>query len=514
MRLSFLLGVTAAVVERASAIPTPQAPTYGPQGSGGTAAERATAVRDAYIFAWNGYSQYAFPQDQVGPVSHAPQNPLFGWGATLVDGLDTAVIMNIPSIVDQILGQIPKIDFGKSYQDMPVTVFDATIRYLGGLLAAHDLLSGPMSDLATPQDVANLLNQAVNLANNISYAFETPTGIPSNNLYLNNRSTDGATSNSIAQIGTLVLEWTRLSDLTGNQTYAALTEKAESYLLNPTPPSGEPFPGLLGTDVSLTNGTFLDSNGGWIGGGDSYYEYLIKMYVYDSGRFGNYSTAWRTAADSAMNDLASHPSSRSDLTYLAEFIGTVLQDDNEHLGCFDGGNFLLGGMTLNDQSYIDFGLALTEACHNLYVSTKTRIGPETFSWNTTALPMNETMFYQKNGFYITDGGYDLRPEVLESFYYAYRITGDTKYQDWVWDAFTAINATTRTDIGFAQISDVNIAGGGMKIDNEDAFFFAETLKYSYLTFAEPALYDVNFTGVNSFVFNTEGHTLKVAGTPV
>lgn len=32
-------------------------------------------------------------------------------------------------------------------------------------------------------------------------------------------------------------------------------------------------------------------------------------------------------------------------------------------------------------------------------------------------------FYNANGFYITDPLYDLRPEVLESIYYAYRITG-------------------------------------------------------------------------------------------
>ena len=185
-----------------------------------------------------------------------------------------------------------------------------------------------------------------------------------------------------------------------------------------------------------------------------------------------------------MNELASHPSSRPNLTYLAEFVGQTLLDENQHLGCFDGGNFLLGGVALHDQSYIDFGLALTEACHNLYVSTRTRIGPETFSWNSTALSQNETMFYNKHGFYITDAGYDLRPEVLESYYYAYRVTKDTKYQDWAWDAFTAINATCRTDFGFAQISNVNVAGGGAKVDNQDAFFFAETLKYSYLIFAD------------------------------
>jgi mannosyl-oligosaccharide alpha-1,2-mannosidase len=45
------------------------------------------------------------------------------------------------------------------------------------------------------------------------------------------------------------------------------------------------------------------------------------------------------------------------------------------------------------------------------------------------VPENQTEFYERAGFYITSGYYILRPEVLESFYYAYRATGDRKYQD-------------------------------------------------------------------------------------
>lgn len=64
-----------------------------------------------------------------------------------------------------------------------------------------------------------------------------------------------------------------------------------------------------------------------------------------------------------------------------------------------------------------------------------------------------------------------------------RITGDSKYQDWAWDAFVAINATTRTATGFTSISDVNAPGGGDKFNNQESFFFAEVLKYSYLIHA-------------------------------
>lgn len=127
-----------------------------------------------------------------------------------------------------------------------------------------------------------------------------------------------------------MLEWTRLSDLTGNTTYAQLSQKGESYLLNPQPASGQPFPGLVGTTINTQTGQFEDAQGGWQGGDDSFYEYLIKMYVYDSSRFGNYKDRWVAAADSSIKYLASHPNSRPDLTFLSEFDGTTTVHQSGH----------------------------------------------------------------------------------------------------------------------------------------------------------------------------------------
>lgn len=50
-------------------------------------------------------------------------------------------------------------------------------------------------------------------------------------------------------------------------------------------------------------------------------------------------------------------------------------------------------------------------------------GPETFSWNTTRVNPSNEAFYNTNAFYITNPLYDLRPQVMEIFYYGYRITG-------------------------------------------------------------------------------------------
>lgn len=69
-----------------------------------------------------------------------------GWGATAVESLSTAIVMEIPEIVDQIMDFIPTIDFHKT--NTPVNLFETTIRYLGGMLSAYDLLTGPMKHLA------------------------------------------------------------------------------------------------------------------------------------------------------------------------------------------------------------------------------------------------------------------------------------------------------------------------------------------------------------------------------
>lgn len=184
-------------------------------------------------------------------------------------------------------------------------------------------MTGPLKDLAPDEEsVEALLTQATHLADLLSDSFDTPSGIPRNTIYITGNGTQASDDevNGLATIGTLVLEWTRLSDLTGDPKYNELTQKAEDYLLSPLNPElGEPFPGLLGTNVNVTTGLFVDSSGGWNGGTDSYYEYLIKMYVYNTEKFGQYLERWIVAADSSIEYLTSHPTTRPDITFLAAY---------------------------------------------------------------------------------------------------------------------------------------------------------------------------------------------------
>ena len=267
--------------------------------------QRAAAVKDAFTFAWNGYFTTCEGQDELEPVTNTCTNPRNNWGASAVDALSTALVMESEPIVAEILNYIATIDYTTTATE--VSLFETTIRYLAGMLSGYDLLKGPLSNLTTNASaVDTLLTQSTSLADSLSFAFNTSTGIPSNILYFTNQISDGSTTNGLADIGTLCLEWQRLSDLTGDPIYGDLAQKAETYLLNPLPVSNEPFPGLVGTNLNISNGVFLDATGGWNGGDDSFYEYLIKMYVYDSSRYSNYSDRWIMAADSTIKYLTSN----------------------------------------------------------------------------------------------------------------------------------------------------------------------------------------------------------------
>lgn len=91
---------------------------------------------------------------------------------------------------------------------------------------------------------------------------------------------------------------------------------------------------------------------------------------------------------------------------------------------------------------------------------------------------SDLKFYKEHGFYVFNGGSDyiLRPEVLESNFYAWRVTGDVKYQQRAASAINSINSFLGVNGAFAGINDVTVTNS-TKIDDTESFFFAEVLKY-------------------------------------
>jgi len=89
---------------------------------------------------------------------------------------------------------------------------------------------------------------------------------------------------------------------------------------------------------------------------------------------------------------------------------------------------------------------------------------------------NQTAFYNEHGFYITGSDYILRPEVLESNFYAWRATGDVKYWNNAVSAVRSFEEYLRTSVAYTGIDNVDDRDSTRE-DEMESFWFAETLKY-------------------------------------
>lgn len=213
----------------------------------------------------------------------------------------------------------------------------------------------------------------------------------------------------------------------------------------------------------------------------AFYEYLIKAYVYDSRIYGKYLGRWLVAAESTMEYIGSHPYGHPEWILLASWDNTSLSNRMESLAFFAGGSFILGGMVTKNSTLVDYGLAIADVSGALYNMTTTGLGGEFVTWHSQCDEPSSDGCDSTKSMQITDGNYRLRPEVLETWYYAYRATKDPKYREWSWNAFAAINRYCRTSTGFSGIRDVNLSDGGQKNDVQESFVFAEVMKYVYLT---------------------------------
>lgn len=294
-----------------------------------------------------------------------------------------------------------------------------------------------------------------------------------------------------------------------------MAQRAESYWFD----APEIWPGLTGSTFSVTTGEIIDNYGGWTSGNDSAYEYLIKMFVYDPERYGNYSERWQSAADSTIAHLLSSPGSRSDLVMAGAFTGTEVIPYSEQLACFIGGNFLLGSTVLQNDQYLKYGLLFSEFCANGYRSTASGIGPVLYSWDEKLLASNftnQTDLYREAGFFIPDNlafANGQTPEALESWYYAYQTTGDQYWRDVAWAYLVAQNETVRVGSGFASIKNVLVADGNGTGNFMASFMLAEVLKYQFMIQSpKDGIWNVQYgeNKTNEFVYNTEAHPMRVA----
>ncbi|KAF9888364.1 hypothetical protein FE257_008797 [Aspergillus nanangensis] len=175
--------------------------------------DRLSKIKKEFEHAWSGYKASAFGHDEVKPLRGGYRDPFMGWGATLVDTLDTLWIMGLKEEFSIAVDQVKMIDFTTSRRkDIPL--FETTIRYLGGLLGAYDV-SGHKYDV--------LLEKAIQLADILIGAFDTPNHMPT--LFYRwaptytSKPQKGDVDAVLAEIGSLSVEFTRLAQLTKEDKY-------------------------------------------------------------------------------------------------------------------------------------------------------------------------------------------------------------------------------------------------------------------------------------------------------
>lgn len=72
------------------------------------------------------------------PSTNATNDSWGGFGVTIVDGLDTAILMGLDEVIEAALVHVEGINF--TARDWKASTFEYTIRYVGGLLGAQTLL--------------------------------------------------------------------------------------------------------------------------------------------------------------------------------------------------------------------------------------------------------------------------------------------------------------------------------------------------------------------------------------
>jgi len=248
-------------------------------------------------------------------------------GFTLIDTLDTLWIMGLHKEFAEAREWVAtKLSFNKH---RGVSVFETTIRALGGLLSAYDLSGDRV-----------FLEKAKDLGDRLMPAFNTPTGIPHGQVNLESGQSNNfgwtGSSSILSELGTLQVEFRYLSKALGIPEYG---RKAEHVIEVLAQHKGQH--GLYPIYFSAQTGQPTNRHVTFGALGDSFYEYLIKVWVQGGKTEGMY----RKMFDESMNgmtELLLQESSPSKLQFVADWNGNSVVNKMDHLVCFVPGMLALG----------------------------------------------------------------------------------------------------------------------------------------------------------------------------
>ncbi|CAJ2507953.1 Uu.00g091390.m01.CDS01 [Anthostomella pinea] len=508
---------------------------------------RLAAVKESFIHSWEGYKTYAWGHDEIKPITGESKDPFGGWAATLVDSLDSLWLMGMKDEFDLAVKACDGIDFAKTMA-RDINVFETTIRYLGGFLAAYEL---------SEKQYPVLLSKSIEVADVLMSAFDTPNRMPVTRFpwrnYVEGKAQKAGSTVLVAEVGSLSLEFTKLSQLTGDMQYYDAIQRIYDDLERGQGMSLLPGMWPVVVDASKTPMAYKGDSFSLGGMSDSVYEYLGKQYLLLGGASEQPREMYEGFIAVAKEHLLRRALNPDNLPLLffgdvrvakppAEGPSIITSPRAQHLTCFTGGMVGMAAKIFDRPSDLAVAAQLTDGCVWSYSRTVTGIGPEIFHfvpcdpdarkddclWSETrwieALRLHwgttnskgvrltddqirniiESRRLPPGMVDVNDRRYILRPEAIESVFMMYRLTGDSKWMDKAWGMFTAIEKYTRTRHASAALEDIT-KKQPIQVDSMESFWLAETLKYFYLIFGDWDLVDLD-----QWVLNTEAHPLRRA----
>jgi mannosyl-oligosaccharide alpha-1,2-mannosidase len=222
------------------------------------------------------------------------------------------------------------------------------------------------------------------------------------------------------------------------------------------------------------------------------YEYLPKMAALLDGQEERYENMYRDAMKVVEQHLLFRPMVPDEEDVDILFVGDAYVYDHhiehlaegQHLSCFVGGMFALGGKLFGITDHVGIGERLARGCAWAYAAFPTGLMPEIFNLmacpstkKQDPCPWDEARWQRvgthrlKKGFVdAREPRYDLRPEAIESLFLLYRMTGEEDLRNVAWEMFEAIMKATWTPLANSAIEDVTVEGETRKLDSMEVSF--------------------------------------------
>ncbi|WP_254602703.1 glycoside hydrolase family 47 protein [Sphingomonas bacterium] len=415
------------------------------------------AVRDEMRWAWSQYREHAWGKDEIRPVSGGASSfPLKGHhlGLSLIEAMDTLWVMALDAEFADALGWV-KAQAAFDV-DGEVSVFETSIRLVGGLLSAHHACGDPA-----------LLALARDLADRLLPAFATPTGMPYRYVNLRTGATRDPATNP-AEVGTFLPEWGTLSRLTGDPKYhdaarrAALAPYARRSRLD-----------LLGTRIDALTGEWLDGRATIGSYADSYYEYLWDSWDLLGDR--EMLVMYRTCTAAILRHQAVRQGGALWFADVDMTTGARLSSREDELAAFYAGLLAQGGNRAEGAAYA-----------RSWAAVQDRFGVLPEEWDFAAATP-------------TQPGNALRPELADAAFTLWLGDRGPEWRELGARHFDAMRRWHKAPFGYTDLADVTTK---RQADHCPGYWWSEQMKYYWLLFADAPRFDY---GRN--YLSTEGNVL-------